>query len=207
MGARKVLFSLAVLALWAVPAAQAQEGGEPGDGGFADRDHLLTMPITPTVVIVCHGYDCLYRNEVALSAHDLGEIARLMRPAKASAAAERAAIGKVMAWFDRRIGPEVGTAGHAAHAGTAYAGDRRQFDCIDTTHNTTLVLRELQRLNLMTHYHVADPASRLGPPLHSTAVIADASGESWAIDGWTRGYGETPDVMRLRDWLAGSVAD
>jgi hypothetical protein len=204
MRARKVLFFLGILAFCAISGASAQEGGEPGDGGFADRDNLLTMPITPTVIVVCHGFDCLYRNEVALSAHDLAEIAKLMRPAKASAMAERAAIGKVMAWFDRRIGPEVGTEGHRAHAGAAYSGDRRQFDCIDTTHNTTLVLRELQRLKLLTHYHVADPASRLGPPLHSTAVIADASGESWAIDGWTRGYGETPDVMRLRDWLGGS---
>jgi hypothetical protein len=205
MGARKALFFLAVLAFWAVPAAQAQEGSEPGDGGFADRDNLLTMPITPTVVIVCHGFDCLYRDEVALSAHDLGEIARLMRPAKTSAAAERAAIGKVMAWFDRRIGPEVGTAGHAAHAGAEHTGDRRQFDCIDTTHNTTLVLRELQRLKLMTHYHVAEPVSRLGPPLHSTAVIEGSPGDDWAVDGWTRGYGEAPDVMPLERWRESSV--
>ena len=80
---------------------------------------------------------------MALTQRDLDEITRLMRPGQASAAAERAAIAKVMAWFDRRIGPEIGTAGHIARSGVGHAGDRRQFDCIDSTHNATGILREL----------------------------------------------------------------
>lgn len=200
MRARKAAFFLATFSFLAVSGAQAQEGG--GDTGFADRDNLLTMPITPGVIVVCHGYNCYFRSEVALSQRDLNEIAVLMKPAKASPAAERGAVAKVMAWFDKRIGPEIGTAGHKARAGVGHAGDRRQFDCIDTTHNTTLMLRELQRLNHLTHHRVAEPASRLGPPLHSTGVLAqNAGGQAWAVDGWTRGYGELPDVMPLKDWL------
>jgi hypothetical protein len=192
-------FLTAISMLLAVSGARAQET----DIGFADRDDLLTMPITPGVVVMCHGYNCRFRDEVTLSQRDFDEIAKLMKPAKASASAERAAVAKVMAWFDRRVGPEIGTAGHLARAGTGYAGDRRQFDCIDTTHNTTLVLRELERLNHLAHHRVAEPASRLGPPLHSTAVLAaNSGGGAWAIDGWTRGYGELPDVMPLREWLA-----
>lgn len=199
MRARNVTFLLAVSMLAAMSGARAEET----EVGFADRDNLLTMPITPGVIVVCHGYNCRFRDEVVLSQRDLDDIAKLMKPGKASPDAERAAVAKVMAWFDRRIGPEIGTAGHKARAGTGYAGDRQQFDCIDTTHNATLVLRELQRLNHFTHHHVAEPESRLGPPLHSTAVLAANSGRgAWAIDGWTRGYGELPDVMPLREWLA-----
>jgi hypothetical protein len=196
MHVRKVSFFIAV-SICLAGQAQAQEEG------FADRDNLLTMPITPAVILVCHGYNCYFRDEVALTQRDLDEVARLMRPAKASAAAERASIAKVMAWFDRRIGPEIGTAGHAARSGAGHAGNRRQFDCIDSTHNATMVLRELDRLRLLIHHRVAEPASRLGPPLHSTAVITPKDGgESWVVDGWTRGYGELPDVMPLPQWLA-----
>jgi hypothetical protein len=205
MGARKLLIFLALSAL-AVSGAWAQDGDGTNEGAFADRDSLLTMPITPTVILVCHGFNCRYRNEVALSKRDLSEIVRLMRPAKASPAAERSALAKMMAWFDRRIGPEIGSAGHVAAAGPSHTGQRGQFDCIDTTHNATLLLRELQRLQLLTHHHVVEPASRLGPPLHSTAVIVEnRGGASWAVDGWTRGYGEAPDVMPLRQWLVASL--
>lgn len=192
------------------------------DGAFADRDDLLKLPVTPGVVVMCHGFNCLFRDEVAFSAKDIAEIQKLMHPGKpapkapagkksaakdsddaAQAAAERLAIGKVMAWLDRRVGSQLGTVGHVSQAGFAHSGQRGQFDCIDTTHNTTLMLRQLIAMGLIVHHRVTEPASRFDP--HTTAVIYEgATGTHWVVDGWTRGYGEVPDIMPLSAWMKAS---
>jgi hypothetical protein len=121
----------------------------------------------------------------------------------AQAAAERIAIGRVMAWLDRRAGPQLGTVGHVSQAGFAHSGQRGQFDCIDTTHNTTLMMRQLIAMGLIVHHRVTEPASRADP--HTTAVIYEgATGTHWVVDGWTRGYGELPDIMPLSVWMRAS---
>lgn len=63
----------------------------------------------------------------------------------------------------------------------------------------------LDQLKLLRHHTVDVPASRGffldGRPPHTTAVLVESkSGEEWAVDSWTRGYGEAPEVMRLSVW-------
>lgn len=189
---------MASLAVGAPVSVGAQDST---DGPYADHGELLNLPVLDHALVICHGFNCLYRDEVVFSARDIAEIVRLMKQGRATPAAERAAIGRVMAWLDRRIGPEIGTAGHVGHAGPGYTGDRTQFDCVDTTHNSTAILRQLSALKLLTHHHVAEPASR-APPFHNTAVIQeDRSGAAWAVDSWTRAYGEAPDIMPLGQWM------
>ncbi len=166
------------------------------------REELLRRPVLPGAVVICHGFNCLYRDEVVFSDEDIAAIKKLMRPVKgkASAEAERVAVGKVIAWFDRRVGPEIGSAGHVAQAGFSHSGERGQFDCIDTTHNITLMLRQLQVMGLLIHHSVTLPVSRIKP--HTTAVLRDKNtGVSWAVDGWTRGYGAVPDIMPVSIWM------
>ena len=55
-------------------------------------------------------------------------------------AAERKAVAAAGAWFDRRIAPLAGTVNHVARAGMKYAYNVRQFDCIDSSRNTTSLL-------------------------------------------------------------------
>lgn len=204
MRARKALICLAALTALTASGAWAQDSEGAGEGAYADRGELLNLPVSVDALVICHGFNCLYRDEVGLSAQEHGEIARLMKQGLATPAAERAAIARVMAWLDKRIGPQIGTAGHVAQAGAGYSGDRGQFDCVDTTHNSTGILRQLYAMKLMTHHHVVEPASR-APPFHNTAVIAEnRSGAAWAVDSWTRGYGEAPDVVPLQVWLVGA---
>ncbi len=90
--------------------------------------------------------------------------------------------------------------GHVAQASFSHSGERGQFDCIDTTHNITLMLRQLQLMGLLVHHRVAQPVSRIKP--HTTAVLRDRkTGVQWAVDGWTRGYGEVPDIMPVSIWM------
>jgi hypothetical protein len=167
--------------------------------------YSLSAP-TPEIVFICHGFGCKYRTEVDLTADDHAMLAKLLAPGKASAAAERRAIAAAGAWFDRRIGPAAGTQNHVAAAGTKYMFNRSQFDCIDASRNTTSLLLLLEELKLLRHHQVEVPQSRGlmidGRPFHTTAVLIETgSGVKWAVDSWTRGYGQAPEVMPLERWL------
>ena len=86
-----------------------------------------------------------------------------------------------------------------------YMYDVRQFDCIDSTRNTTSLLLVLDQLNLLRHHEVDVPEARghmfdLQPP-HATAVLVEkATGIKWSIDSWTVGYGQPLEVMPLERW-------
>jgi hypothetical protein len=169
-------------------------------------DYSVGAP-TPDQVVICHGFGCKYRAEVALSAADHAQLAHIMAAGKASAAAERRAVATAWAWFDRRIAPIAGTRNHVASAGVKYMYDTRQFDCVDASRNTTTLLLVLEQLHLL-HYHAVDvPESRGflidGRPPHYTAVLRErATGVKWAVDSWTRAYGQPAEVMTLSRWLS-----
>lgn len=164
------------------------------------------LPPTPTAVIICHGFGCKYRAEVALSAVDRGKLTQLLKSGKASAAAERRAVAAAGAWFDRRIGPVAGTQNHMARAGYKHMFEVNQFDCIDSSRNTTSLLLLLEQLKLLHHHVVDTPVARGylidGRPPHVTAVLTEKTGGTkWAVDSWTRGYGQSPEIMPLSRWL------
>jgi hypothetical protein len=83
--------------------------------------------------------------------------------------------------------------------------DVHQFDCIDTSRNTTSLLLVLDQLKLLRHHDVNAPEARGffidGRPPHATAVLVEkATGTKWSIDSWTVGYGQALEVMPLDRW-------
>jgi hypothetical protein len=66
------------------------------------REWSLASP-SPSRVVICHGFGCAYRTEIALAGGDHAQMAAIMASGAASAQAERAAIGRTEAWFERRI--------------------------------------------------------------------------------------------------------
>lgn len=161
---------------------------------------------TPQAVFVCHGFGCKFRSEVDLGAADHARLAQILATGAGSPAAERRAVAEAWAWFDRRIAPTAGTRNHVASAGVEYMYDRRQFDCVDSSRNTTSLLLVLQQLKLLRYHTVDVPQSRGllidGRPPHYTAVLAEkGSGVKWAVDSWTRRYGQTAEVKPLARWL------
>jgi len=177
-----------------------------GEEAFADTysGFGLRMPTT-SLVVACHGFGCRYQTRINLTQGDRVRLAALLAAGKASASAERRAVAAAVQWFDRRIGPAAGTTRRVARAGPAQSGDKGQLDCLDTSTNNTSLLLLLTHLRLFKHHQAELPASRgllidgRGP--HATAVISDIkSGQKWAIDNWTRKYGELPEMMPLGEW-------
>jgi hypothetical protein len=196
--------AFAVLAVLFCSVQPSQALDSAIEGAFAE---FSIRPPTTTTVTVCHGFGCNYRTEVVLNNGDRTRLAALLNAGRASAEAERRAVATAVAWFDRRVGPQAGTIGRIARAGVLTKTGPGQMDCIDTSRNVTSLLLVLGQLGLMKHHQVDAPVARgvfldgRGP--HATAVLRESrSGNKWAVDNWTRAYGEQPEVMPLARWMS-----
>ena len=189
------------LVLTAVPCAAVEL-----DFGVVKTLEQLSLPVPdPANPVVCHGFGCAYRTPILLRNIDRAQIKKLFGTAAAkSAEGERKALAATMAWFERRVAAEAGTATAKARAGLGHAGDPSQFDCLDKTSNTVGVLAVIEQMGLLRHHAIDAPESRgliLGGLPHTTAVVRERkSGQKWVVDGWTRNNGELPDVMPLEAW-------
>jgi hypothetical protein len=137
---------------------------------------------------------------------DRAALTRILAAGHSSAAAERASVQKAIIWFDRRVGPIIGTDKRVANADIRTFDDKHNFDCWDTTRNTTSLLLVLQEWGLLRHHVVGDPHYRgyiitLQLP-HNTAVLIDRTTKAeWVVDMWTRAYAQPPDVKPLAEWM------
>ena len=164
------------------------------------------FPPSASSMTVCYGFVCRRRQVIAFSASDRHALAHILASGYRSAAAERAAVQRAVVWFDRRVGPVIGTDKRVARADFRARNDEHNFDCWDTTRNVTSLLLVLQGWKLLKYHQVGDPRYRgnviaLQTP-HNTAVLVDrASRTEWVVDLWTRGYGQKPDVIPVAKWL------
>lgn len=164
------------------------------------------FPPSASAMTVCYGFVCRRRETLNFSAADRRALTHILAAGRSSAAAERAAVQKAVIWFDRRIGPVIGTDKRIARADFRARDDQHNFDCWDTTRNTTSLLLVLQGWNLLKFHTVGDPHYRgnviaLQTP-HNTAVLVERANHSeWVVDLWPRGYGQKPDVMSVASWV------
>ena len=163
-------------------------------------------PPSATSMTVCYGFVCRRRHILDFTAGDRAALTAIMNAGRANAAAERAAVQKAVIWFDRRMGPILGTNKRVAKADFRFRDDAHNFDCWDTTRNTTSLLLVLQKWGLLKFHIVGDPKFRgyslvLQTP-HNTAVLVDrATKVEWVVDLWPRGYLQPPDVMTVAKWV------
>ena len=163
-------------------------------------------PPTAKSMTVCYGFVCRRREILDFTAGDKAALTRIMASGRASAAAERQAVQKAVVWFDRRMGPILGTNKRVARADFRAGDDKHNFDCWDTTRNTTSLLLVLQDWKLLKFHTVGNPHYRgntlvLQTP-HNTAVLVErATGVEWVVDMWPRGYAQLPDVMTVERWV------
>jgi hypothetical protein len=201
---RRIAAALALAGALAVLPARAGEMDPAVTSAFGSWG--LPVP-SAGMLIFCHGYNCNFRTEIGISGGDRARLAALMAPGRASAEAERRAVAQTEAWFEKRVAPQTGTAHAKARAsvGWGIGGDPAQFDCIDTTANTTSLLVVLDRLGLLRFHTVSTPISRLlaGGP-HFTATMQEKkTGQRWTVDPWTHDNGQLPDVWKIERWTAG----
>ncbi|WP_407177352.1 hypothetical protein [Bradyrhizobium sp. STM 3562] len=164
------------------------------------------FPPSARSMTVCYGFVCRRREMLDFTPTDRSALGKILASGRASAAAERAAVQKAVVWFDRRMGPVIGTDKRVAKADIRALDSTHNFDCWDTTRNTTSLLLVLQEWGLLKYHTVGDPHYR-GNALvlqlpHNTAVLIDrATKVEWVVDMWTHGYAEPPDVMPLAEWI------
>jgi hypothetical protein len=198
------------LALAMAASAFASRGlAGPVDMSRAVADLYSSVSIYPpsaTQMTVCYGFVCRRRHIFDFGAGDRAALTAIMAAGRANAAAERAAVQKAVVWFDRRMGPILGTNKRVAKADFRFRDDAHNYDCWDTTRNTTSLLLVLQQWGLLKFHSIGDPKYRgnalvLQTP-HNTAVLLDrATRVEWVVDLWPRGYLQPPDVMTVAKWV------
>ena len=194
----------AALYLIAVPlSARAAELSAP----IAELYSKVSIfPPTAKSMTVCYGFVCRRREILDFTPGDRNALTQVLAAGHGSAAAERAAVQKAVVWFDRRMGPIIGTSKRVAKADFRHRDDGHNYDCWDTTRNTTSQLLVLRQWGLLKYHGVGDPHYRgnalaLQTP-HNTAVLVErATRVEWVVDMWTRGYGQPPDVMTVQKWV------
>ena len=164
----------------------------------------LRMP-TPTLVVACHGFGCSNQAHIILSPGDRARLATLLAAGKASPAAERRAIAGAVQWFDRRIGPVAGTTTGWRAPAPPKATMPGRWTASTSAPTTPACSCVLTQFELLHHHRPELPVSRGflidGRLPHTTAVLSEIkSGQRWAVDNWTRKYGEMPEVMPLDEW-------
>ena len=194
---------VAAAVLCGAPAAKAAEMSSAIAYLYSS---VSIYPPSAKSMTVCYGFVCRRREILEFTAADRAAITQIMAAGRASAAAERAAVQKVVVWFDRRMGPILGTNKRVPKADFRYFDDSHNYDCWDTTRNTTSLLLLLREWGLLKHHSIGDPRYRgnalvLQTP-HNTAVLVDrATRVEWVVDLWPRGYLQPPDVMTAEKWV------
>jgi len=194
---------LAAMLLCLTPAARAAEISAAVSELYTS---VSIFPPSANSMTVCYGFVCRRRHTLDFMPADRRALTQIMSSGKASAAAERAALQKVVVWFDRRVGPVLGTDKRIARADFRYFDDKHNFDCWDTTRNTTSLLLVLQQWGLLKYHAIGNPRYRgnvlvLQTP-HNTAVVVErATGVEWVVDPWTRAYAQAPEVMPVPQWV------
>jgi hypothetical protein len=164
------------------------------------------FPPSAQRMTVCYGFVCRRREMLDFTPGDRSALTQILAAGHTSAAAERAAVQKAVIWFDRRMGPVIGTSQRVAKADIRALDDKHNYDCWDTTRNTTSLLLVLQQWGLLKYHVVGDPHYRgnalvLQTP-HNTAVLVErATKVEWVVDMWPRGYAQSPDVMTVEKWV------
>jgi hypothetical protein len=198
---RSSKFLIAVTALCSLSLPAVAVESQAGVG-FLEKLSVV-VPASP-VLTVCHGFGCAYRDQLVLTSAKLSYLRGMLGTAR-SAAEERKAIAKVVAWFDREDGRVAGTVNRIAYASADTKSGPSQMDCIDLTANITELLIVLDRSKLLKYHHVGEPVSRGfvidGTRPHTTPVIVEtANGSQWSVDSWTRAYGQSPEIMTISEW-------
>ena len=76
---------------------------------------------------VCYGFVCRRREILNFMPGDRNDLSKILSSGRSSAAAERVAVQKAVMWFDRRMGPIIGTDRRVANADIRAFDDKAQF--------------------------------------------------------------------------------
>ena len=188
--------------LFSLLLASALAGCAYGGLGPPQPHYLQFNAAAPhgNTVTVCSAYGCRHKSTFTFTHHDIATLTTLMASNRGHTAAdERKAIAKAIAWIENRVGRETGTWQDRAGIDFSAAGDPSQMDCVDEATNTTSYLSVLAAHGLLNHHDVLRPMAKdgVGRWTHYFAIIQEkASGQRWAVDSSMRANGQEPIIMQ-----------
>src|SRR3981189_1014655 len=113
-----MVMSVVGLILMAIPVpARAVELSAPIAALYST---VSIFPPSAKSMTICYGFVCRRREVLDFTPGDRNALTQLLGAGKSSAAAERAAVQKAVVWFDRRMGPVIGTNKRVAKADFGY---------------------------------------------------------------------------------------
>ncbi|MFN0263584.1 hypothetical protein ACKTEK_06860 [Tepidamorphus sp. 3E244] len=174
-------------------------------GSVRSQSAFVRITATQAEVTMCHGFGCAFESVIPFREDDMAKLRDIMAEGTSSAAMEREAIKRAVAYFEEHAAIFAGTAKDIAGNYTT-GGDRSQLDCVDEARNSTRFLIMLEKKGLLRHHTVAKIEGR-GNFLdtrypHNSAVIKDKkTGVKWSVDSWMRHNGDIPEVMTLKRWF------
>src|SRR3954470_3512906 len=111
----------AALALSVAQPAGARELSPPVAALYTT---VSIYPPSADSMTVCYGFVCRRREILDFTPADRKALSQILSQGRASAIAERAAVQKAVVWFDRRMGPVIGTDKRVARADFRYFDDK-----------------------------------------------------------------------------------
>jgi hypothetical protein len=192
--------------LFSLLVASALAGCAYGGLGPPQPHYLQFNADAPhgNTVTMCSAYGCRHKSTFTFTHHDIATLTTVMAPNRTHTAAdERKAIAKAIAWIENRVGRETGTWQDRAAIDFSAAGDASQMDCVDEATNTTSYLSVLAAHGLLNHHKVLRPMAKdgVGRWTHYFAIIQEkASGQRWAVDSSMRANGQEPIIMQAEKY-------
>ena len=126
-----VIIGAALLGLSPVPAVALDL--TPGDMELYTS--VSIFPPTAERFTICYGFVCRRREVFFFAPPDRKALTDILAKGKASPEAERKAVQQAVVWFDRRVGPIIGTNKRIARADFRYFDDKH--NSIATTRPAT----------------------------------------------------------------------
>lgn len=156
---------------------------------------------------VCHGFGCKLNYAFKPNAQDLEKVSEILKMGEGSAEAERQSMGEAIQYFEKRLGPLIGSDRDKGGFDFENSGTPGQMDCIDEASNSTSYLMYMQMHGLLKYHSVSSPVARGffldGRYPHATAVVKQKSTKShFAIDSWVKDNGVFPVIKLLEKWFA-----
>ncbi len=159
-------------------------------------------------VFACHAYGCKMQTPFRFTDADIAKLQAMMAPAKTKTAAdERAALREALAWMERRVDAEVGTANDRPGDDFGGSGDPTQMDCVDVATNLSNYVLILDRHQLLRHHSVGgvyvkeDYRKGVSGWTHYAGILIEkGSNQKYAVDGWLLASGKPPEITEVEKW-------
>ena len=186
-------------------AGCAYHGGDTVDAHY--QRYSARMPEGDRI-FACSAYGCRTQTPFRFTDADIAKLQAMMSPAKTKTAAdERAAIRDTLAWMERRVDAEVGTANDRPGDDFGGSGDPSQMDCVDVATNLSSYMLILDRHGLLHHHTVGgvyvkeDYRKGFSGWTHYAGILVEkGSGQKFAVDGWLLASGKPPEIVETQKW-------